>query len=132
MPQPGQTFFSSRLSGLEETRIAAVRTVNRNGERTQLLALDDAPSALQDEVLPKSRSDPIDVVPTESVREELDPAEIHQRRDDRSRRLDNQRDAEVTTDPLQWASSPNEYDYPGVDTGPTFRKNFDKSDFSDF
>jgi len=135
MPQPGQTFLTQSLTNLREnetTEIVAVRTVERGGEDQQLLALDDAPSKLEDAILPGSRREPVDVVPTQDVRDELQPGRINRNRSSDARRADGSRDAEITTDQLQWASNPDEYDYPGVDTGPIFRDNFDEDDFMDF
>jgi hypothetical protein len=125
MPQPGQTFFSSPSGfDLKETDIKAVQTP----EDRQLLALDDAPRGLEDDVLRPSREKPIDAVPTEAVREELDPEKIHNARSIKARRMDQRRDAEITTDALVWASNPDEYDYPGVDTGPMFKDTFGERD----
>jgi len=38
------------------------------------------------------------------------------------RELDSQRDAEITVRVNEWLDNPDELDYPGVDTGPKFRK----------
>jgi len=111
-----------------ETEIQAVET--RDGQ--QFLALDEAPRPLRDDVIPPSKGEPIDVVPTQAVRDELDPSDIHQARPRIEQRSDNRRDAELTTDPLQWASNPDEYDFPGVDTGPRFESAFGDVDARDF
>lgn len=61
-----------------------------------------------------------------------DPRRIHQNRPSFERKQDNARDAQITTDPEQWAQAPNRFDFPGVDTGPMFREenpNFDTESF---
>jgi len=61
-----------------------------------------------------------------------DPRELHARRDQYARRQDEGRDAQLTTDPEKWANDMDSFDFPGVDTGPTFRDenpNFDTDGF---
>lgn len=82
-------------------------------------------------------------VPTESprvyeldtLRQNIDPTAIQRRRPEAAREADAAQDAPITTDPLTWASDPNHYDYPGIDTGPTFREvegdEFDTDGFLD-
>jgi hypothetical protein len=41
---------------------------------------------------------------------------VHRSRSPRARRVDDRRKAPITTDLDQWASNPNRWDYPGVDT----------------
>jgi len=65
-------------------------------------------------------------------RTDPDPSALNMRRSPEARASDRGKDAEITTDPLQWAQNPDEFDYPGVDAGPTFRDNFDEDDFFDF
>lgn len=63
-----------------------------------------------------------------------DPREVHQDRSVYAQRQDSARDARITTDPETYASDPNSYDFPGVDTGPTFRReqpDFDTASFLD-
>jgi hypothetical protein len=67
----------------------------------------------------------------EKLRGEIEPEKIHMRRSETAKIADESKDAEVTTDPLEWASDPSRYDYPGVDTGPRFDETFD-GDFADF
>lgn len=40
----------------------------------------------------------------------------NRQRSKRARRLDNRRAAKITRDPLQWASAPGQFDFPGIDT----------------
>lgn len=61
-----------------------------------------------------------------------DPRELHARRDQYARRQDEARDAQITTDAEKWAANMDSLDFPGVDTGPTFREehsNFDTDGF---
>jgi hypothetical protein len=88
--------------------------------------LSSTPVGLEDDIIQRR------VIETDDLRDEIDPTAIQRRRSDAAREADRAKDAEVTTDPLKWASNPDEYDYPGVDTGPTFRENFDERDFDDF
>jgi hypothetical protein len=64
-----------------------------------------------------------------------DPREINKRRSPEAQAADRAKDAPLTTDAEKWASSPGEYDFPGVDTGPTFREeegeDFDTGPFLD-
>lgn len=57
----------------------------------------------------------------EELQESIDPQEIHSNRSPEARAADRGQDAPLTTDPLEWATDPSEHDFPGVDTGPTFR-----------
>lgn len=63
-----------------------------------------------------------------------DPRRVHESRSDYAQKQDLARDARITTDPDQYASDPNSYDFPGIDTGPTFRDvedDFDEESFLD-
>lgn len=51
----------------------------------------------------------------------IDPREVQQNRSAPARNADRGQDAPLTTDPLEWASDPAGNDFPGVDSGPTFR-----------
>jgi hypothetical protein len=132
MPQPGQTFFTSFGSELFETEIKETKTTDDR----EVFSIDarDTPAPLKGDQLLKE--DGVAVYDTQDVRGEIDPQRIHNARPRSNRRADERRDAEITTDPLQWASNPNEYDFPGVDTGPTFREeqgeDFDTDSFLDF
>lgn len=81
--------------------------------------LDQRPPGLGDDFLPGG------VIEADAVRDEINPDRVHKNRSETARAADKAKDAEVTTDPLKWASAPNEYDYPGVDTGPQFDDTFD-------
>jgi len=121
MPQRGQTFFTSQLGAkLEEQEIRAVDT--RDGD--QFVVVDDLPRHMESDQASISVTKDVDAIATDDLRDNLRPGRINDARSERSQRLDEQRDAEVTTDPLQWASSPDEYDFPGVDTGPRFEETF--------
>lgn len=89
--------------------------------------LNQTPVSLDEQMLPGR------VVETDVIRDEIDPQRIHGNRSETERIADESKDAEITTDPLKWASAPDQYDYPGVDTGPRFRDTFggDFDDFSD-
>jgi len=80
--------------------------------------LNQTPAALNEEMLPGR------VVETDALRDEIDPQSVHENRSRAERLADEAKDAEITTDPLEWASAPDQYDYPGVDTGPRFRDTF--------
>lgn len=47
---------------------------------------------------------------------------LHESRPEKAQQIDEARDAQLTTDPETWAENPDEYDYPGVDSGPKFRE----------
>lgn len=49
-----------------------------------------------------------------------DPREVHEGRSETAQRQDESRDARVTVDAEQYASDPDSFDFPGVDTGPGF------------
>lgn len=40
----------------------------------------------------------------------------NRQRSQKARRMDNRRAAEITRDPIEWASDPSEHDFPGIDT----------------
>jgi hypothetical protein len=91
--------------------------------------LNQIPPGLDDEMRPGR------VIETDTLRQNIDPREIQRRRSDEARAADRAKDAPLTSDPLEWASDPSGYDFPGVDTGPTFRKeqgdDFDTGGFLD-
>lgn len=63
-----------------------------------------------------------------------DPRKVHQNRSEYAQAQDEARDARLTTDREKYASNPDSYDFPGVDTGPTFRQSesdFDTDSFLD-
>lgn len=64
-----------------------------------------------------------------------DPFEIHESRSEYAQKQDEARDARITTDVEKWANDPDSWDFPGVDTGPTFRReqgeDFDTESFLD-
>jgi len=53
-----------------------------------------------------------------------DPREVHGSRSEYAQAQDEARNAQITTSPSQYASDPDSYDFPGVDTGPRFRNTF--------
>jgi len=63
--------------------------------------------------------------------DDINPQRIHEERSMTSRVADESKDAEITTDASKWASAPDQFDYPGVDTGPQFEKTFE-GPFDDF
>jgi hypothetical protein len=88
--------------------------------------LNQSPPTLEDDMLPGR------VIETDDLRENINPERIHQNRSKTERIADESKDAEITTDPLEWAAAPDEHDFPGVDTGPVFEEEFGDSDFDDF
>ncbi len=52
------------------------------------------------------------------------PHEVHENRSEYAQAQDEARDARITTDPEQYASDPDSFDFPGVDTGPRFESTF--------
>jgi len=52
------------------------------------------------------------------------PYEVHESRSEYAQQQDETRDARITTSPRQYASDPDSYDFPGVDTGPRFESTF--------
>jgi hypothetical protein len=91
--------------------------------------LNQSPPGLDEEMRPGR------VIETDTLRRNIDPREINIRRSEEARVADSAKDAELTTDPLLWASNPDQYDFPGVDTGPAFREeqgdDFDTDGFLD-
>lgn len=91
--------------------------------------LSNRPLGLEDEMMPGR------VIKTDDLREEINPTAIQHRRSTEARTADRAKDAELTSDPLRWASDPSHYDFPGVDTGPQFREaegdDFDSDSFLD-
>jgi len=57
----------------------------------------------------------------ESAATQLPPSYGHGSTRVRCNRTEVALHAPLTTDPLEWASDPGGKDFPGVDTGPTFR-----------
>lgn len=136
MVQKGQTFLWPGMGDNKEYAIEEVGSGDPvdDGFGSSLgdgrVKLSGRPPGLDDEMHPGS------VVETDDLRRSIDPREIQMRRSQESRAADAAKDAPLTTDPLQWASSPDEYDFPGVDTGPTFREeqgeDFDTGGLLDF
>lgn len=59
---------------------------------------------------------------------------FHDSRPERAQRVDEQSDAPLTADIDRWGENPDRLDFPGVDTGPTFREenpSFDLDRFLD-
>lgn len=81
--------------------------------------------------LPDDDVYPGNVVETDALRDTIDTERVHKNRSRKERLADESKDAEITTDPIKWASAPDQFDYPGVDTGPGFRDTFG-DDFDDF
>jgi len=52
------------------------------------------------------------------------PYDVHESRSEYAQSQDEARDARITTSPRQYASDPDSYDFPGVDTGPRFENTF--------
>jgi len=52
------------------------------------------------------------------------PQDVHESRSKYAQRQDESRDARITTSPTTYASDPNSFDFPGVDTGPRFESTF--------
>jgi hypothetical protein len=121
MVQEGQSFLWPGMSDNRKHKISEVgsgepeRGAFGNPMGDGRVRLSSTPAGLEDEMI-QGR-----VIETDTLRENVDPREIQRRRSETSRKVDAAKDAPLTTDPLQWASSPSEYDFPGVDTGPTFR-----------
>jgi hypothetical protein len=53
-------------------------------------------------------------------RDRIAASELHDERSRKAQRVDERRGAPVTSNLDKWASNPDEYDYPGVDTEPKF------------
>jgi len=66
---------------------------------------------------------------------DIDPQELHESRNGFAQKQDEARDARLTKDVEKWANDMNSWDFPGVDTGPTFREeqgdDFDTESFLD-
>lgn len=135
MVQSGQDFLWPGMSDNSEYEIVEVGKGQResdfdtspeNGE----VKLNGTPPGLDEEMKPGR------VIETDTLRSEIDPRDIQRRRPEAAREADAAKDAPLTTDPLQWASDPSQYDFPGVDTGPTFRESegedFDTESLLDF
>jgi len=80
--------------------------------------------------------DPLDIAIEPADRRQsggsdIDPQAIHNDRTPEAQIADESKDAEITTNKRKWASNPDEFDYPGVDTGPRFEQTFN-DDFTDF
>lgn len=135
MVQEGQTFLLPGMSDNKEYTIEEVGSGEPvdDGFGSSLgdgrVKLNGTPPAVEDEMYPGR------VVETDDLRDSIDPVAINRRRSEEAKAADRAQDAPITTDPLQWASSPDEYDFPGVDTGPTFREeqgdDFDSDSFLD-
>lgn len=110
MVQEGQDFlWPGGLGGNKEVTVEEVVS-----EDTVKLS---EPVSGDDLVFRKDREYSVD-----ELRQNLDPREIQQQRSPEARAADSGQDAPLTSDPLEWASDPNGKDFPGVDTGPTFRE----------
>lgn len=135
MPREGQTFLYPGMSDNREVEITDIGEGEPvdDGFGSALgdgrVKLNQSPPGLDGEMRPGR------VIETDTLRRSIDPQEIHRRRSDEARAADQGKDAPITTDPLEWASDPSAYDFPGVDTGPTFREeqgdDFDTDGFLD-
>lgn len=80
--------------------------------------------------------DDVFVRPPKQKSIQIDPREVHESRSEYAQSQDEARDARLTTDVEKWTSDVNSWDFPGVDTGPTFREkqgdNFDTDSFLNF
>lgn len=125
MVREGQTFLMPKGMGSENKEV----TITDVGEGEPAegfgsklaegrVKLDRRPPVFDDDFLPGR------VIETNTIREEINPQRIHQNRNQTEQIADEAKDAEITTDPLKWASAPDRYDYPGVDTGPQFEDTF--------
>lgn len=128
MVQEGQDFL---WPGMSDNRSVTITEVGE-GESGQLGSMaGEGEVELSREIMVDDQWQK--VVETDELREEIDPTSIQRRRPDAAREADSAKDAPLTSDPLAWASDPNHYDFPGVDTGPTFREaegeNFDTEGF---
>jgi hypothetical protein len=109
MVQRGQTFLfpaSGFESGSNER--VEITDVERDVDETRLQLDDSLPGIGRDTT-------------ADQLRSRIDPREVQQNRSAPARNADRGQDAPLTTDPLEWASDPAGNDFPGVDTGPTFR-----------
>jgi len=134
MVKEGQTF---KWPGGMDNREVKIEDVG-SGESGQLGAMAGDGEVELDRSIGNPRS-PLDrgtVQPIDDLREAIDPEAIQRRRSAAAREADVAKDAPITTDPLEWASDPAGLDFPGVDTGPTFREeegdNFDTDSLLDF
>jgi hypothetical protein len=110
MVQKGQDFLFPTGLGNKEVEI---ESVDDDAVTLSNALFSDSLSTVDGERYKYSTSD---------LRDEIDPREVHENRSETARQTDSGQDAPLTTDPLQWASDPSGYDFPGVDTGPTFRE----------
>jgi len=126
MVQEGQDFVLAGNSSNREHTITAV------GEDADPFGMNDGESVELDKA-PFGEVDKL--TSAQELRREIDPRDIQENRPEAAREADAAKDAELTSDPLQWASDPTRYDFPGVDTGPTFRDeqtgDFDTDSFID-
>jgi len=128
MVQKGQTFL---FPGIGRNREVTIEEVGADSDslgmhRDDQVKLD---KPLNLEVGRRER-------PTvDELRESIDPQEVQSNRSPEARAADRGQDAPLTTDPFEWASDPSGHDFPGVDTGPTFRAeqgdDFDTDEFLD-
>lgn len=134
MVQEGQDFLwpgANENREYEITKVGSGEPASGFGSKLGegRVKLSGTPPGLEDEMEPGR------VVETDDLRKNIDPQAVQRRRSEAAREADRAKDAEITTDPLQWASDPSQYDYPGVDTGPTFREeqgeDFDTGGFMD-
>jgi hypothetical protein len=122
MVKEGMTFLTT--SGMSETKRVTITEVG--SEDSAFFEADEGEVELSTRVGEFGTSGDVD-----ELRREIDPEAIHRRRPEAAREADEAKDAEVTTDPLEYARDPSRHDYPGVDTGPRFEESFD-GDFDDF
>jgi len=135
MPQPGQDFLWPGMGDNREYEIVEVGSGEPDDSAfgdpmgDGRVRLGGRPAGLEDDMVQGN------VIETDDLRQEIDPVAIQRRRSDEARAADRGQDAPLTSDPLQWASAPDRYDFPGVDTGPTFREeegeDFDTGSFLD-
>lgn len=122
----GQRTDEEELTGGGRQRTQAERAQAgqvRNAKRPAVVGRDpDAISFIREEQ--RFGGDVFDItfgetrrgVPTSSGRDRELVEQRNEQRSERAQRMDDRRAAEMTTDPIEWATDPSHYDFPGVDT----------------
>jgi len=117
MVNQGQSFLWPGLSENQEITIEDVGPDEGAGLAEGEVKLSDSIST---DLSTAFSSD--DVQAVGDLRDSIDPRDVHSNRPRTARVADEAKDAEITSDPLEWSSAPSQFDFPGVDTGPTFRE----------
>jgi len=127
MVREGQSFL---YPGLKENREITIEEVGSGEEG--LGSLGEGQLRLSEAIsMERGRGSKTTV---DQLQDQIDPVEINRRRSEEARAADKGQDAPLTSNPLEWASDPSGLDFPGVDTGPTFRDEnpeFDTDSFLD-